>query len=602
MVGFNERITENIVRKKFEPSLKDGFIIEEQQSKNPRIRKLLQSASKKGNGKGFPEFIISHKEDCDFLVIVECKADKRYHQSKTSDRYKEYAVDGVMLYSSHLSKDFNVISLAVSGQSEDELVVSGFLQLKKSEDSKLFVRELINLPDLRKKYIYDESTKHQKYEELLDYNRSLNQTLHNYKIREADRSLLLSGILIALEHDVFQNGYTGYRTSAQLADGLVSSVIQQLQNSNIPDTKIKTLEHAYSFIKTNATLSKNKDIFIDLINEVDAKINTFAKTYKFHDIFGELYIEFLRYANSDKGLGIVLTPKHITELFCELVGVTKDSIVFDNCCGTGGFLITAMRKMMGAAGSNSEKEHNIKEKQIIGIEFQDSIFPLACSNMIIHGDGKTNLFNDNCFDLNKKIREIFRPTIGLLNPPFKTDKKDIEELEFVLNNLQGLQENALCAALLPMQCVLAQKGERLALKRRIMRDHTLEAVMSLPDEIFYNSKVSVVTCVIIVRAHKPHPADFETYFGYWKQDGFVKRKNKGRIDANQKWEKIQKEWLKSFRNRKSIPGLSVMKVVKPEDEWCAEAYMETDYKTLTDEDFTKTIKNFVAFQFLYGKN
>lgn len=603
MINLNERITENIVRRKFEPAIKEGFIIEEQQSKNHRINKLLKLASKRGNGKGYPDFIISHESDSDFLLIVECKANKKFHQSRSLDQYDKYAVDGALLYSSYLSKEFDVISLGVSGQNEAELLCSGFLQLKTLIEPKPFIDDLLSLSDLRTKYIYDEATKHQRYEEILSYNRELNQTLHNYRIREADRSLLLSGILIALEHDVFKNGYTKYQNSKQLADGLVTAVIQQLQNSNIPDLRIKTLEHAYSFIKTNATLSSNKDFFIELIDTVNKKINSFAKTYKFYDIFGEFYIEFLRYANSDKGLGIVLTPKHITELFCDLAGVTKDSVVFDNCCGTGGFLISAMRKMMGAVDYNSEKERHIKEKQIIGIEYQDSIFPLACSNMIIHGDGKTNIFNDDCFkfDIQNKIKKSFSPTVGLLNPPFKTDKEDMEELEFVLNNLEGLAENALCVALLPMQCAIAQNGGKLALKTRLLKNHTLEAVISLPDELFYNSKVSVVTCAMIIRAQKPHPEGYETYFGYWKNDGFVKRKNKGRTDANQTWENIKKEWLKSFRNRKSAAGTSVVQCVTSEDEWCAEAYMETNYFNLTKEDFIKNIKNFVAFQFLCGQ-
>ena len=149
-----------------------------------------------------------------------------------------------------------------------------------------------------------------------------------------------------------------------------------------------------------------------------------------------------------------------------------------------------------------------------------------------------------------------------------------------------------------MQCATAQSGEKLALKKRLLNNHTLEAVVSLPDELFYNSKVSAVTCAMVIRAHKPHPERYETYFGYWKNDGFLKRKNKGRIDANLTWESIKKSWLESFRNRKSVLGISVMHHISAKDEWCVEAYMETNYSMLTEQDFIKTIKNFVAYQFL----
>jgi hypothetical protein len=101
----------------------------------------------------------------------------------------------------------------------------------------------------------------------------------------------------------------------------------------------------------------------------------------------------------------------------------------------------------------------------------------------------------------------------------------------------------------------------------------------------------------LIRAHKPHPKEYKTYFGYWKDDGFIKRKNKGRVDGG-RWREIIARWLSSYRNRESIPGLSITQRIVPEDEWCAEAYMETDYSKLKEEDFIRTVKNFVAFLFL----
>lgn len=597
----------------------NGFIIEEQGSENPRINKLLQHASKGGKGKGYPDFVIQSETDSDFLMVVECKASVKNHKSLTLDQFADYAVDGALLYSSYLAKEFDVIALGVSGQRIDRLLADSFLQLKTYQKPIPFINTLLDLPDYQAKYIYKEETRNQRFEILLEYNKELNQTLHSHKIREADRSLLLSGILIALEHEAFRNSYMLYTTAEQLAEALLSAVIHVLQNASIPNIKIKTLEHSYSFIKTNATLSNDKTLFVRLIKEIDEKVNSFAKTYKFFDIFGEFYIEFLRYANNDKGLGIVLTPKHITELFCALANLTKDSVVFDNCCGTGSFIISAMRNMIEQANHNTTKEQTIKNEQVIGIEYQDSIFPLACSNMIHHGDGKTNIFNDNCFNskygekkdsagkiikkgvkIVKYINEKFKPTVGMLNPPFKTDKTDTEEFEFVLNNLEALEPNGLCLAILPMQCAIAQKGTKFFLKERLLREHTLEAVISLPHELFYNSKVGVVACALIVKAHQPHPKNYKTYFGYWIDDGFVKRKNKGRIDCFHKWENIKNQWVASFRNKDSLPKISIKRNVSGRDEWCAEAYMATDYSSLSKDDFIKAVHDYVGFQFLVG--
>ena len=84
----------------------------------------------------------------------------------------------------------------------------------------------------------------------------------------------------------------------------------------------------------------------------------------------------------------------------------------------------------------------------------------------------------------------------------------------------------------------------------------------------------------------------------WKDDGFVKVKNKGRIDAKEKWNDIKKQWVNAYMNKEVIAGHSVMKEVNAEDEWCAEAYMETDYSEMNQDKFIEVIKNYIAFQFL----
>ena len=77
-----------------------------------------------------------------------------------------------------------------------------------------------------------------------------------------------------------------------------------------------------------------------------------------------------------------------------------------------------------------------------------------------------------------------------------------------------------------------------------------------------------------------HPRNYDSFFGYFKEDGFQKIKNKGRIDAKLKWSGIRTKWLDAYVNKKNIPGLSVLKRVVAEDEWCAEAYMKTDFKII----------------------
>lgn len=593
----NERITEDIVRDHFKKDVwSDRVTIEEQKSKIHRVEKLLKNASKSGSSIGKPEFMITFKKDnLNYIILIECKADRIKHQSKTGDKYGQYAVDGALLYSSFLSKEYDVLSIAVSGEDRNNLKISHYLQLKGDNDAKpIFGDKLLSIENYLNKYKQDERKYKQEYEKLLKYSSKLNDKLHALKVKESQRSLLLSGILMALDDKHFREGYKLHEEAKDVTEDLVRTIEKRLKK----ELNAENLTVAYSFIKTHTALSQEKDVLRNLIDDIDNNINYFIKTYLYHDILGEVYIEFLQYSNNDKGLGIVLTPRHMTEFFSDIAGVNKDSIILDNCAGTGGFLISGMKRMIEDANGDESKIKNIKGKQLVGIEYQDDIFALLCSNMFIHGDRKSSMIQGSCFDksIMERIRTKYKPNIGFLNPSYKTETSDPYEFEFILNNLAMLEKGGICVAIVPMSCALAQSGTELDLKKQLLKNNTLEAVFSMPDELFVNSNVGTVTCIVVIKAHQPHPNNYETYFGYCKDDGFIKQKPMGRGDHLGKWSYIKKQWVYNFKNRKEIAGHSVKKCVTAEDEWCAEAYMETDYSIITEEDFAKTIKEFVIFQ------
>jgi hypothetical protein len=118
----------------------------------------------------------------------------------------------------------------------------------------------------------------------------------------------------------------------------------------------------------------------------------------------------------------------------------------------------------------------------------------------------------------------------------------------------------------------------------------------MPNDLFHNSKVGVVTAVLVIKAHQPHPKNKETYLGYWKNDGFVKKKLKGRIDFYDKWRDIKSEWLKSYANKKETEGFSLNRYLAANEEWCIEAYMKTDYSKLSEADYMRYVKNYVLFK------
>ena len=159
-----------------------------------------------------------------------------------------------------------------------------------------------------------------------------------------------------------------------------------------------------------------------------------------------------------------------------------------------------------------------------------------------------------------------------------------------------LTKGGIGIGLAPMSCAIAPHPTRA----EILKYHTLEAVMSMPAELFY--PVGTVACVMVFTAKIAHAvSNRKTWFGYWRDDGFVKTKHRGRIDLNGRWPSIRDRLVTMFRNREVHAGESVTQKVTADDEWCAEAYMETDYAKITKENFEKVVRNYAVFKLLGAK-
>lgn len=180
-----------------------------------------------------------------------------------------------------------------------------------------------------------------------------------------------------------------------------------------------------------------------------------------------------------------------------------------------------------------------------------------------------------------------------INPPYSQKGENLHEWNFVITLLDALQKNATGIVIVPMSLAIAKHQ----LREQLLREHRLEAVMSMPNDLFY--PVGVVACIMVFTAHVPHNSDphHESWFGYWKDDGFRKDKMEGRIPTN-RWPEIKEKWLCAFTNRKEISGFSVRKKVTINDEWCAEAYLETDYSDIAEKEFEKELKKYWMFKIL----
>ena len=543
--------------------------------------------------------------DSNYLIIVECKASATKHKSPNYDKPKDYAIDGVLHYSKYISKEFNVLSIAVSGEYETELLVNLFLQKKGGETAKkLQDSKLLSIYDCVRLFENENLNYNLKNVDIVSKAVKLNEDFQNCSVPEGARNTIVSAIHLALQDGMFSISYSKADSSRNLASSLIEAVERVLRVEKT--RKIEDMMGVYNSIFnqtiiTDPTVKRGKkeiETVVFLKETIDyLQRNVFPLTkceQDGYDILGRFYTEFVRYASSKQKQGLVLTPSHVTNLFCDLVQLKATDIVYDPCCGTGGFLIAAMKRMMEHAGNDTALKENIRSNQLLGVDNAPEMFTFACSNMMMRGDGKSNLDRGNCFVKEVALRiKSFKPTVSFLNPPY--DVGTDGQLHFIETALEAVREqNGKVVAIVQMSCGLKNDAETVAVRKRLLDRYTLKAVISMPDQLFY--PVGVVACVMVFDSSAPNMGK-KTWFGYMKDDGFVLRKNKGRIDQFNRWDGIKSKLLKAYFDGDEAPGLSVKKEVTEKDEWCAEAYMETDYSNnISPLDFERTIKRYVLFK------
>lgn len=460
---------------------------------------------------------------------------------------------------------------------------------------------------------------------VVDSIKTLNEMLHSDGINEKLRSQFVGTCLLALKNGLVYNNVsetidpkTGKTISPEkvvlkgikdILEGLLTrsgsinkaSKLAILSNKVLDDQDITSL--TYKELR-------------EILSYIDANVIPYIndKNTAGQDLLNLFFTTFNKYVGkSDKNQAF--TPDHICDFMSKVVGVNKNSRVLDPCCGSGAFLVRAMTDAMDDCETEDEREE-VKRSQIFGIEYEDGAFGLSSTNMLIHGDGNSNVVQDSMFNRGKWIEDN-NINIVLMNPPYNATKKCCDPnytkgwdskkkedpskgLHFVEWVCRHVSKNCKVAVLLPMQAAIGNRGDIKDFKKKMLDNYTLEAVFSLPTEMFYPGAAAVACCMVFDLSQKHERSNKDTFFGYYKDDKFIKRKGLGRIettdaDGNSLWVKTEGLWLDLYKNKREVPGLSVMHKVTYEDEWLAEAYMETDYSTLSEDDFQRVLNTYLAY-------
>lgn len=603
--------------------LKEADIkLDAQGSSIKEINDALKTASKKGTGKvGFPEYVGVIK---DFLLVIEDKANLNNHINKIGDvicedtkSITDYAVNGALFYAKHLIKNTNYkkcFAFGVSGNEKKHHISPVFV------DTTEYYRELpeiesfigFNDKNICEYYTHEvlkEATSYEKdVEEILADAKTLHEDLRNYgNLKDTDKPLVVSGILLAL-NEADQGNFSIANLTGDIVktDGqkIYEAIQDNLKRVRVsPDVKRDKILSQFSIIKDTTILNEVNDTLgkTPLRYYTEFLDNKIFKSIKYtrsaEDHIGRFYGEFMSYSGGDgQSLGIVLTPKHITQLFCDLLDLQVDDCVLDPCCGTAGFLIAAMHNMFAKAKNDAQINH-IRQEQLHGFELQSYMFAIATTNMILRGDGKSNLLCEDFLKQDTRKLQLDGCNIGMMNPPYSQGSKKnplLYEISFTEHLLDSLVKGGRCAVIIPQSSMTGKTTEEQTIKTNILKHHTLEGVITLNKDTFYG--VGTMPCIAIFTAGIPHPKDKICKFINFENDGFKVAPHVGLVETETAKDRKQHLLDVWFDRIEADNKFCVKTTIEDTDEWLHSFYYFND-EIPTDADFEKTIGDYLSFEF-----
>lgn len=357
-----------------------------------------------------------------------------------------------------------------------------------------------------------------------------------------------------------------------------STLAKSLEDSRRQNQKLDILLDVYSEIRMNSSDNQEAiDNFIEWVTEISKCLN--SDYWNGEDVMGIFFNEFNRYKKKSES-GQVFTPEHITSFMYRIIDVHQDDKVLDAACGSGGFLVKSMSKMIKEAGGvQTEKARKIKTSQLFGIEFDREIYALACANMLIHKDGKTNL--EQLDSRTSKASEWIRGkgiTKVLMNPPFE---RKYGCLKIVENVLDSVPSHTMCAFILPDKKL--EKDNSAS----ILKHHQLQKIIKLPEKVFSEG---VTTSIFVFEAGIPQN-DKEIFACYIENDGLETVKNQGRHDIKDRWQEIEDKFVDVVHKQNGDPTIQWIKT----SEHLSYQTPEKEFE-IYEEDFTKTMMDYLMYE------
>lgn len=635
----------------------------EQESLNTEIDQALNDYFSKNGGKGGnrpdAKLILKANDGKDYPILIEYKgykdklvklddegnvANKTTKNQPDFTNINSYAVNGAVHYANavlHYTSYTDVIAIGVTGHKATDGKImhqigvyyvskSNFgvgqkvadytdLSFLKKEHFSTFIENVKQL-SLPQEEI--EKLKERREQEITASLVKLNNDIFKSEkgLSENDRVYLVVASIMATLGDVENNVYP--LTKADLkssnernntdGDIMIRKIESFLDAKKLPKDKkdliVRTLQNTLTTDNINKAEngeSQLKRVFVKIVDDLGVYYKIGLNTDFTGKLFNEMY-SWLGFTQ-DQLNDVVLTPPYVATLLCRLARVNKDSFVWDFATGSAGLLVAAMNEMLADAKKKikspeelARKSVEIKANQLLGLEFLSNVYMLAVLNMIMMGDGSSNILNKDSLNFDGhygfgKTDERFPADAFVLNPPYSTEGNGMIFVEKALS----MMEKGYAAIIIKNS---AGSGKATAYNKSILSHSTLLASIKMPIDLFIG-KSSVLTNIYVFRVGEAHQKDDVVKFIDFSNDGYTrsdrKKASKNLFDTDRAKERYQ-EVVDLVRFGKAKLNILTEKEyyeghIDPENgnDWNQTAPIETKPNL---DDFKKAVSDYLTWE------
>lgn len=635
----------------------------EQETLNTEIDKALSDYFTKNGGAGanrpdaklllqdknldFYPVLIEYKGYKDKLVKLDSNEKVENKTTKNEPHFKNinsFAVNGAVHYANallHHTSYTDIIAIGMTGHKDENGEIRHEIGVYYVSKSNLGVGQKVGefsdlsflAPGNFDGFIDKVKTLHLSQEEIdklkeqreKEINASLvklnNDIYHNEKgLGENDRVYLVAASIIAtlgipgkvtpLEKSDLKSSTEKGNTDGEI---IVRKIRAFLNEKELPNEKkeliIRTLQNTLltdNINKVENGESQLKRVFTKIVDD----LGIYYKIGLTTDFTGKLFNEMYGWLgfSQDKLNDVVLTPSYVATLLVKLARVNKDSYVWDFATGSAGLLVAAMNEMLNDAKDNitspeelTQKEIKIKAEQLLGLELLSSVYMLAILNMILMGDGSSNILNkDSLKDFNGnygfgKTEGKFPADAFVLNPPYSAKGNGMNFVEKAL----GMMNKGYAAIIIQNS---AGSGRATEYNKRILKKNTLLASIKMPVDIFIG-KSSVQTNIYVFKVNEKHHKDDMVKFINFSNDGYTRsnrKKSTNNLKDTDRAKERYEELVNLVRFGKSKLNIFTEKeyyedTIDPNNgaDWNKSAPINTKP---TLQDFKKTVSNYLAWE------